>query len=180
MTHRPELISEEWMHELTLEQFKPTSAVSKFKRVHPFPLIHEISLCDICFINGRENIFKRAVNKKLLDTWLWQIHTSNAHAQGKCILLMHEKFTGCTAVHFTDAQVIYWMHGCPSARIICVHALHGANSWSVNKKSTLVSQSDCRVSYPQFIINFNYHKSACTTTSKATHLHRVYFFLKDH
>ena len=30
MTHRPELISEEWMHELTLEQFKPTSAGSGF------------------------------------------------------------------------------------------------------------------------------------------------------
>ena len=30
MTHRPELISEEWMHKLTLEQFKPTSAASGF------------------------------------------------------------------------------------------------------------------------------------------------------
>ena len=30
MTHRLEWISAEWMHELTLEQFKPTSAASGF------------------------------------------------------------------------------------------------------------------------------------------------------
>ena len=36
-------------------------------------------------------------------------------------------------MQFTDAQKIYWMHGCPSLRIIHVHALHGANSWSVKK-----------------------------------------------
>ena len=36
-------------------------------------------------------------------------------------------------MHFTDAQKIYWMHGCPSARIMHVHALHGADSWSVKQ-----------------------------------------------
>ena len=36
-------------------------------------------------------------------------------------------------MHFTDAQKIYWMHGCPSSRIIRVHALHGANSWPAKK-----------------------------------------------
>ena len=30
MTHRLEWISAEWMHELTLEQFKPTSAANGF------------------------------------------------------------------------------------------------------------------------------------------------------
>ena len=30
MTHRLEWISAEWMHELTLETFKPTSAASGF------------------------------------------------------------------------------------------------------------------------------------------------------
>ena len=30
MTHRLEWISAEWMHELTFEQFKPTSAASGF------------------------------------------------------------------------------------------------------------------------------------------------------
>ena len=50
-----------------------------------------------------------------------------------CILLMHRKFTGYMAVHFTDAQKIYWMHGYPSSHILRVHALHGANSWSVKK-----------------------------------------------
>ena len=37
--------------------------------------------------------------ENLLDAWL-------------CILLMRGKFTGCMAMHFTDAQKIYWMHGC--------------------------------------------------------------------
>ena len=110
--------------------------------MHPFPLIHEISLCVICFIKWVcENISKRVVNKKLLDTWLWQIYTSHAHAQGKCILLMHGKFTGCTE-NLLDARLFIllmhrkftWMHGCPSERTICVHALHGANRWSVKKK----------------------------------------------
>ena len=70
---------------------------------------------------------------KLLDTWqwLWQIHTSHARAQGKCILLDARK-------NYWNAQKIYWMHGkftgcmaVASARIIRIHALHGANSWSV-------------------------------------------------
>ena len=34
-------------------------------------------------------------------------------------------------MHGTDAQKIYWMHGWQSLRIIRTHALHGANSWSV-------------------------------------------------
>ena len=71
---------------------------------------------------------------KLLDTWQWQIHMSYVHAQCKYILLdarvMQEKFTGCMAV--------------ASARIIRAHTLHGANSWSVKKNSTLLNQSDCR------------------------------------
>ena len=49
----------------------------------------------------------------------------------KAKLLMH--CTGCIPEYFTDAQKIYWMHGCPSLRIIWVHALHCANSWSVKK-----------------------------------------------
>ena len=60
----------------------------------------------------------------LLDTLQWQIHMSRVHAQGKCVLL--------------DAQKIYWMHGkftgcmaVASAHMIRVHALHGANCWSV-------------------------------------------------
>ena len=43
---------------------------------------------------------------------------------------LHSKLTGCMAV--------------ASARIIRVHVLHSANSWSVKKTSTLLSQSDCR------------------------------------
>ena len=31
MTHRLEWISADWMHELTLEQFEPTSAASGFR-----------------------------------------------------------------------------------------------------------------------------------------------------
>ena len=36
--------------------------------------------------------------------------------------------------YFTDAWTIYWMHGWQSLRIIRTHALHGANSWSAEKK----------------------------------------------
>ena len=54
MMHRPEWISEEWMHEFTLEQFKPPSTASEFKTVSKvkrvLPLILKISLCVICCI----------------------------------------------------------------------------------------------------------------------------------
>ena len=84
---------------------------------------------------------------KLLDNGIGKF-TSYAHAQGKFILLgarkiywnaqkilldarlMQGKFTGCMAV--------------ASERIIRAHTLHGANSWSVKKKSMLLNQSDCR------------------------------------
>ena len=68
---------------------------------------------------------------KLLDTW--QIHTSHAHAQGILFYWMHGKFTGMhrkfTGLHgkFTVCMAV------ASARIIRVHILHGANSWSVKK-----------------------------------------------
>ena len=149
MTHRPELISEEWMHELTLDSLNPWAQRVGFRL---FPKVTSASIrtdprnkhvCHLFYTMGVENISKRAVNMKLLDTWQWQIHTSHAHEQGKFILL--------------DAQKLYWMHGkftglhgkftgcmaVASARMIRVHALHGANSWSVKRKSTL-GQSDCR------------------------------------
>ena len=40
-------------------------------------------------------------------------------------------------MHGTDARKIYWMHGWQSLRIIPTHALHGANSWSVEKTCTV-------------------------------------------
>ena len=61
-------------------------------------------------------------------------------------------------MHGTDAQKIYWMHGWQSLRIIRTHALHGANSWSVEKTSTLFDQSNCRDSLTHFIIDL-YHSS---------------------
>ena len=76
-----------------------------------------------------------------------------AYSHVACIhlLLMHGKFTGCMAVHFTDARKIYWMHGYPSSCIIRVHALLGTNSWPVYKNiSMLISQSNCRDSLPHF------------------------------
>ena len=48
------------------------------------------------------------------------------------ILLMHG-----TDAWYTDARKIYWMHGWQSLRIIRTHALHGANSWSVEKTCTV-------------------------------------------
>ena len=58
------------------------------------------------------------------------------------------------AVQFTDAQKIYWMHVCPSFHIIRIHALHGANSWSVKKIFMLFSQSDWRDSKTHFNMVF--------------------------
>ena len=43
---------------------------------------------------------------------IWQIHTSHAHAQGKCILLMHENLLDAWLFIFTDAWEIYWMQRC--------------------------------------------------------------------
>ena len=63
---------------------------------------------------------------KLLDTWQWQIHTSHAHAHGILFYWMHGKFTGLHG-KFTGCMAV------ASARIIRVHVLHGANSWSVKK-----------------------------------------------
>ena len=45
-------------------------------------------------------------------------------------------------IHDAQASVDGWMHGCPTSRIICIRALHSANSWSVNYTymSMLLSQ----------------------------------------
>ena len=78
---------------------------------------------------------------------------ANSHVASTCarqiyLLLMHCKSTGCMAVHFTDAQKIYWMHGCPSSRIIHVQL--------VSKTiSMLFSQSDCRDFWTHFIIFYD-------------------------
>ena len=77
---------------------------------------------------------------KLLDTWQWQIHTSYAHAQGKCftgcmenLLECTEKLLECT-VNLLECTVnLLECMAVASARIIRVHVLHGANSWSVKK-----------------------------------------------
>ena len=93
MTHRPELISEEWMHELTLEQL---NSFRLFPKLTSASIPTDPRNKPVCYLfyNGCENISKRAVNMKLLDTWQWQIHTSHAHAQGILFYWMHGKFTG--------------------------------------------------------------------------------------
>ena len=72
---------------------------------------------------------------------------ANSHVICACARQIY--FIGCTE-NLLDAQKIILdarLHGCmdvASARIIRAHTLHGANSWSVKKKSTLLNQSDCR------------------------------------
>ena len=55
--------------------------------------------------------------------------------------MANSQFTCACArqMHFTDAQKIYWMHGCPSACIIRVHALHGAKQLVSKNISTLLA-----------------------------------------
>ena len=56
--------------------------------------------------------------------WLWQIQTTHKLKENYlCIVLMHS----------TDA----WLAECQSLRIIRTHALHGANSLSVEKTCTV-------------------------------------------
>ena len=110
-------------------------------------------MCVICFIKWAWKDLKKGpvLRIKLLDTWLWQIHTSHAHAQGK----------------FTDAFKIYWMHGC--AFYWCMENLldvwlsefvHYMRTCLARRKqldstqiSTLLSQSDCRDS-PYLLLVF--------------------------
>ena len=74
---------------------------------------------------------------------------------------MRKETTGRNLLmHGTDARKIYWMHGWQSLRIIRTHALHGANSWSVEKTSTLFDQSNCRDSLTHFIKLHVYLKHA--------------------
>ena len=95
----------------------------------------------------------------------------------KANLLMNRKFTVCMAVHFTDAQKLCWMHGCPSSRIICVHALHGAHSW-VNKKIPcyLVNQIT-GILFPHFITYIVCDKSV--VFSRISSLKVSYYFPLD-
>ena len=72
---------------------------------------------------------------KLLDTWQWQLTRHMRMRKANVFLLDAQK-------NYCNARKIYWMHGkftgcmaVASARIIRVHALHGANSWSVRKKN---------------------------------------------
>ena len=51
-------------------------------------------------------------------------------------------------MHFTDAQKFYWMHGCPSSHITRVHALYGANSWSVKKKTCYLANQIKGILFP--------------------------------
>ena len=92
--------------------------------------------------NGRENVSKKGpVNiKKLLNMAMANSHV--AYACARQIYLF---------MHFTDAQKIYWMHGCPSLRIICIHALHGENSWPVKKIPSYLTNQISAILFPFYV-----------------------------
>ena len=112
--------------------------MTHWRWVHPIPLIHEISLCVICFIKWAWKTLKKGRNVQFSLTmhpvtriywtaWLWQIQTTQA--QGK--LLMHGTLI-CMVLTY----------GWQSARVCALYirthdALHGANSWSVEKTCTV-------------------------------------------
>ena len=65
MMHKLELIGKNWIHELTLERFKPTRhrrvgfmTVSKVNECIQFLPINEIRLCIICFIEWAHKMTK--------------------------------------------------------------------------------------------------------------------------
>ena len=106
--------------------------------MHPIPLIHEISLCVICFIKWAWKTLKKGRNVPFSLTmhpvtriywtaWLWQIQTTQA--QGK--LLMHGANAWYWCMVGRVPEFAHYTHTCLARRkqLVSGKNLHGHVSW---------------------------------------------------
>ena len=120
--------------------------------MHPIPLIHEISLCVMFYKMGVKNSQKKveictifshhaSSNKNLLDAWLWQIQTTQAHAQGKYWTHFTDAWYWCTE-NLWDAwlaEFAHYTHTCLARRKQLVSRKKLARSCDLNTRPLLAT-----------------------------------------
>ena len=114
------------------------------------------------YSQGFENSYNSHEQYPLEKFFIFTIYQNYTLALS--ILLMHRKITGCMAVHFTDAQKIYWIPGCRSLRIVRVHVLPGANSWSVKKSPCFLANQIAGILRPIYKLHWLFHTLNLTFT----------------